>query len=390
MASVVWFFAGALAVIALGMVFRHRLGGSAIKDVEPAKFPNIMHNPIDDQWRPAFDALPIGVVIVDRSGGRPVSNRAGAAMTGIRHIDVLVLQIVEELLASATTQGSVEKTVEIAGPPTKYFAIRTQPLDAGGALATVEEVTQRVLTDTVRTDFVANLSHELKTPVGGIAALGDTMVDETDPAVVKRLAESIVAEAYRLSAIVDDLLDLSRIESDATKNWAPINIANVITEVAARSRHSAQRHQVDLVIVENPSASIYGDHMQLVSAFVNLVENGIKYSEANSSLEINSSVVGANVQVSVIDQGIGIAAKDHERIFERFYRVDRARSRATGGTGLGLSIVRHIVTNHGGRIELVSEEGMGATFTVIIPLLDDPSSDTMTIESMQISGMSKI
>lgn len=369
--DVIWFIVGALTIITLGIVFRQRLCGSRSKVPQLANLPETARNAIADQWRLAFDALPIGVVITDQSGGIPVCNHVGTAMTGIRHVDVLVREAVEELLAKVATQGSAQRTVEIEGPPTKHFLIRAQPLGVGGALATVEDVTLRVLTDTVRTDFVANLSHELKTPVGGIAALGDTMVDETDPAVVKRLAESIVTEAYRLSAIVDDLLDLSRIESGATMNWESVNIAEVITEVVTRSGHSAQRHRVDLVVEENPSVYVYGDRMQLVSAFLNLVENGVKYSEANSSLQIHSEVIGADVRVSVVDQGIGIAAKDHERVFERFYRVDRARSRATGGTGLGLSIVRHIVTNHGGRIELVSEEGMGATFTVILPRLDD-------------------
>ncbi|MEK7409839.1 MAG: ATP-binding protein, partial [Actinomycetota bacterium] len=153
--------------------------------------------------------------------------------------------------------------------------------------------------------------------------------------------------------------------------WTPVNIADVIIEVVASSRNFAQRHQVELVLNENPPVYVYGDRVQLVSAFVNLVENGIKYSEANSSLQVHSEITDSEVRVSVIDEGIGIAVKDHERIFERFYRVDRARSRATGGTGLGLSIVRHVVTNHGGRIELISEEGMGATFTIILPRRDD-------------------
>lgn len=371
MVGVVWFIVGILATITMGIIFRHRFVNSVNKNAELTNLQESMRSPIADQLRSAFDALPIGVFITDRNGGRPVHNRAGAAMTGIRHIDVLVQEAVDELITSSK-QESIQKTIEIVGPPTKHLAIRVQPLDVGGAMATVEDVTQRVLTDTVRTDFVANLSHELKTPVGGIAALGDTMVEETDPKVVKRLAESIVTEAYRLSAIVDDLLDLSRIESGAAMNWTPVNIADVITEVVANSRSSAQRHQVEIVLGENPSVFVHGDRIQLVSAFVNLVENGIKYSEANSSLQLHSEVIDAEVRVSVVDQGIGIAAKDHERVFERFYRVDRARSRATGGTGLGLSIVRHVVTNHGGRIELVSEEGMGATFTVILPSIGDP------------------
>lgn len=371
MTGVIWFIVGALTTVIIGIIARRRLGDSSQESVGLTDGPETMQNPIADQLGPAFDALPIGVVITDRNGGRPVHNRVGAAMTGIRHIDILVQEAVEELLTTVVAQDSGTKTIEIEGPPTKYFEIRVQPLQVGGAMATVEDVTQRVLTDTVRTDFVANLSHELKTPVGGIAALGDAMVEETDPKVVKRLAESIVTESYRLSAIVDDLLDLSRIESGVTMNWAPINIAEVIIEVVAISRNSARRHQVDLVIGENPVVYVYGDRIQLVSAFMNLVENGIKYSEPNSSIQIHSNITAAEVRVSVIDQGIGIAAKDHDRVFERFYRVDRARSRSTGGTGLGLSIVRHVVTNHGGRIELVSEEGMGSAFTVILPRLDD-------------------
>ena len=371
MVRIIWFIAGVLATATTCVMFRRRTGDSGIKDSKLANYPETVRSSVADQLRLAIDALPIGVVIIDRNGGLTVQNRAGAAMTGIRHIDILVQEAVNGLLTGATVTGSLQKTIEIAGPPTKYFVIQIQQLDLGGAMATVEDVTQRVLTDTVRTDFVANLSHELKTPVGGIAALADTMVEETDPKVTKRLAASIVTEAYRLSAIVDDLLDLSRIESDLTSNWTPVNIADVIIEVVASSRNFAQRHQVELVLNENPPVYVYGDRVQLVSAFVNLVENGIKYSEANSSLQVHSEITDSEVRVSVIDEGIGIAVKDHERIFERFYRVDRARSRATGGTGLGLSIVRHVVTNHGGRIELISEEGMGATFTIILPRRDD-------------------
>lgn len=358
-----------------GMKFRRRRVDSAIKDKPPANISGSITSPTEDRLRLAFDALPIGVVITDRLGGRPIHNRAGVAMTGIRHIDILVQDAVDELLASSIGSGLTQKTVEIAGPPTRYFAIQVQPLEIGGAMATVEDVTQKILTDTVRTDFVANLSHELKTPVGGIAALGDIMVEESDPKVVKRLAESIVTEAYRLSAIVDDLLDLSRIESGATMNWTPVNIVVVINEALASSRNFAERNQVEIIIGDSSPAYVKGDSIQLVSALLNLVENGIKYSEPDSSVQVYSEVVGAEVRVSVADRGIGIAAKDHERVFERFYRVDRARSRATGGTGLGLSIVRHVVTNHGGRIELVSEEGLGATFTMILPRWDDSSDE---------------
>ncbi len=322
---------------------------------------------VDEQLLDAFDLLPIGVVISRDQNGALLRNRIATEMTGVRHVDILVDEAVVALVRETIESGEQNKSMQVAGPPDRFFQLNSQRLNNDGVVVTIEDTTDRVRIDTVRTDFVANLSHELKTPIGGIAALGDTMVDETDPTVMKQLAERIVRESFRMAGIVNDLLDLSRIEFGRSTEWERIEMNGVIKEVVALSQDSARRHKVELVTSGDFAAEVFGDRSQLVSAFSNLVENAVKYSDEDRLVKIIGDVRVDDLTVAIVDQGLGIAPKDHERIFERFYRVDRARSRSTGGTGLGLSIVRHVVDNHGGKIELKSNEGEGATFTVVLP-----------------------
>lgn len=322
---------------------------------------------VDEQLLKAFDLLPIGVVFSRGPNSDLLRNRIATEMTGVRHIDILVDEAVVGLVKETIDVGEQNKSMQVAGPPDRFFQLNSQRLNNDGVVVTIEDTTDRVRIDTVRTDFVANLSHELKTPIGGIAALGDTMMDETDPAVMKQLAERIVRESFRMAGIVNDLLDLSRIEFGRSTDWERIEMNGVIKEVVALAQDSSRRHQVELVVSGNFAVEVFGDRSQLVSAFSNLVENAIKYSDADRLVKIVGDVKDDDMSIAIVDQGLGIAPKDHERIFERFYRVDRARSRSTGGTGLGLSIVRHVVDNHGGKIEVKSNEGEGATFTVVLP-----------------------
>ena len=326
---------------------------------------------VDEQMLKAFDLLPIGVVISREPNGELLRNQIATEMTGVRHVDILVDEAVIALVKETIEIGEQNKSMQVAGPPDRFFQLQSQRLNDDGVVVTIEDTTDRVRIDTVRTDFVANLSHELKTPIGGIAALGDTMMDETDPAVMKQLAERIVRESFRMAGIVNDLLDLSRIEFGRSTEWERIELNGVIKEVVALSQDSARHHKVELVTSGNFAAEVFGDRSQLVSAFSNLVENAIKYSDEDRLVKIIGDVRVDDLTVAVVDQGLGIAPKDHERIFERFYRVDRARSRSTGGTGLGLSIVRHVIDNHGGKIEVKSNEGEGATFTVVLPRQKD-------------------
>jgi two-component system sensor histidine kinase SenX3 len=370
-----WFVACVLGALVVGTIFGKKSSRSNRSESTERKEVSLTVDPavkvVDEQLLKAFDLLPIGVVISRGPNGELLRNRIATEMTGVRHVDILVDEAVVALVKETIEIGEQNKSMQVAGPPDRFFQLQSQRLNDDGVVVTIEDTTDRVRIDTVRTDFVANLSHELKTPIGGIAALGDTMMDETDPAVMKRLAERIVRESFRMATIVNDLLDLSRIEFGRSSEWERIEMNGVIKEVVALSQDGARRHKVELATSGNFAAEVFGDRSQLVSAFSNLVENAIKYSEEDRLVQIIGDVRVGDLTVAVVDQGLGIAPKDHERIFERFYRVDRARSRSTGGTGLGLSIVRHVIDNHGGKIEVKSNEGEGATFTVVLPRQKD-------------------
>jgi two-component system sensor histidine kinase SenX3 len=373
--TTIWFVTCVVVALVAGIIFGKKSSRSSrsvsterkevSRPVDPAVKPAV--KVVDEQLLKAFDLLPIGVVISRGPNGELLRNRIATEMTGVRHVDILVDEAVVALVKETIEIGEQNKSMQVAGPPDRFFQLQSQRLNDDGVVVTIEDTTDRVRIDTVRTDFVANLSHELKTPIGGIAALGDTMVDETDPVVMKQLAERIVRESFRMAGIVNDLLDLSRIEFGRSTEWERIEMNGVIKEVVALSQDNARRHKVELVTSGNFAADVFGDRSQLVSAFSNLVENAVKYSDEDRLVKIIGDVRVDDLTVAIVDQGLGIAPKDHERIFERFYRVDRARSRSTGGTGLGLSIVRHVVDNHGGKIELKSNEGEGATFTVVLP-----------------------
>ena len=320
-----------------------------------------------ERFMDALDLLPIGIVIVDLKLNRRVRNNAAAAMTGVRYVDILVDQAVDAMIDEIKIAKSGNRILEAVAGTTRYFKISGQAMDDQRGIVTVEDITEKSRINTVQTDFVANLSHELKTPIGAVAALADSLSGETETEVVWRLAERIVTESHRMSRIVDDLLDLSRVEFGGTEEWTDIDLATVLVEVVSTNQYAAKRQGLGLSLTGSAELLVRGDRSQLVSVFSNLVDNAIKYSEIAGVVNVSSTIKGDEIMVSVTDHGIGIAERDQKRIFERFYRVDKARSRATGGTGLGLSIVRHIVLEHGGAIDIRSEEGVGSTFTVRLP-----------------------
>jgi len=320
-----------------------------------------------ERFMDALDLLPIGIVIVDLKLNRRVRNNAAAAMTGVRYVDILVDQAVDAMIDEMKVAKSGNRILEAVAGTTRYFKISGQAMDDQRGIVTVEDITEKSRINTVQTDFVANLSHELKTPIGAVAALADSLSGETETEVVWRLAERIVTESHRMSRIVDDLLDLSRVEFGGTEVWTDIDLATVLVEVVSTNQYAAKRQGLGLSLTGSAELLVRGDRSQLISVFSNLVDNAIKYSEIGGIVNVSSTIKGEEIMVSVTDHGIGIAERDQKRIFERFYRVDKARSRATGGTGLGLSIVRHIVLEHGGAIDIRSEEGVGSTFTVRLP-----------------------
>ncbi len=323
--------------------------------------------------RRALDALPQAVIVCDERGEPVFRNARALALMGNRHGDALATQAVDELLASTAPGASEERTLELYGPPRRTLQVRSESLDNGqralGVIAVIEDVSDRRRLEEMRRDFVANVSHELKTPMGAIGLLAETLLSETEPEVARRLAERIHTEAFRISRIIDDLLDLSRIESEASPPREPVLVNLVMAEAAERVRAAADQRAVAVVLEEpSPPVAVLGDRRQLTSAVYNLLENAVKFSYEGGAVECRGTVEGDDVLISVSDKGIGIPARDLERIFERFYRVDHGRSRSTGGTGLGLAIVRHVAHNHHGSIRVVSREGEGASFTLQLPL----------------------
>ena len=444
--------------------------------------------------RRSLDAFPQGVVLCDENATVVYRNaRANALMTS-RHGDALAAQAVTELLEDAWDAGTAERTLDLYGPPRRTLLVRARLIDDGrrplGVIAIIEDVSERRRLEEIRRDFVANVSHELKTPMGALGLLAETLVAEPDAEVARRLANRIHTEAFRVSRIIDDLLDLSRIESEAAPPREPVLVSLVMAEAVERVRATAEQRHITITM-EEPQLPVVvlGDRRQLVSAMHALIENAVTYSYDDSNVNVGAEVAPAtlapasspwglppvgtpvdtpggapgtehqgtqpgqgsgtpdgtpdgtpgtehqgaqapapsedggragapnadtqgpaaqvkvstppndlgepttnpavhvpnggsvltrppreNVRISVVDHGVGIPARDLDRIFERFYRVDHGRSRETGGTGLGLSIVRHVASNHQGWVEVESREGEGSTFTLVLPLQLDRSS----------------
>jgi two-component system sensor histidine kinase SenX3 len=258
--------------------------------------------------------------------------------------------------------------MELVGPPLRVLVVSAVPSISTGAVITVEDITERWRLDQVRTDFVANVSHELKTPVGAISVLAETLEGETEDELVKTLVRRMVMESHRMAITIDELLELSRIELGGEMDVASVDINDVVRDAIERSQPLANKRKVAVKFSPNDGDSIIiGDRFQLLSAVGNLVDNAIKYSDDNGDVRVQIVTSDTHVVIEVIDRGVGIPVASIDRIFERFYRVDRARSRDTGGTGLGLSIVRHVATNHGGEVNVKSREGEGSTFSLTLP-----------------------
>ena len=237
------------------------------------------------------------------------------------------------------------------------------------AVVYVDDQSEHARMEATRRDFVANVSHELKTPVGAMGVLAEALLASADdPETVRRFAEKMVTESHRLANMVGELIDLSRLQgAEPLPDLEAVEVDSVVSE--ALSRHKVAADNADIAITtDSPTGyRVLGDQPLLVTALANLVSNAIAYSPNGSGVSISRRRRGDNIEISVTDRGIGIARTDQERVFERFFRVDKARSRATGGTGLGLAIVKHVAANHNGSIRLWSQPGTGSTFTLSIP-----------------------
>jgi two-component system sensor histidine kinase SenX3 len=349
---------------------------------------------VGDLLRSVVEGLDSGVVLRGPDGSEIYRNPAARRFAEARDGHVLVAAAVEDLLDEAAAQGTRgRREVELIGPPVESFVVTAAPFRPDGtadgtadgtvagspdpgttsaAVAVVEDRSLQRRTETVRRDFVANISHELKTPIGALGLLAETLRDEVaaddpDRDAVQRLADRLIVESDRAAATVDDLLELSRIEFGDDADFVPVRVADVVDEATARLSPAAEQAGIALHCDVPADLTVVGDRRQLVSAVVNLVDNALKYSPNGSEVAVGATGSDRTVRVVVADEGVGVPRRDLDRIFERFYRVDRARSRETGGTGLGLAIVRHVASNHGGDVRVDSTEGAGSTFTLVLP-----------------------
>jgi two-component system sensor histidine kinase SenX3 len=303
--------------------------------------------------RASVDCAPLGIV----AGGRLTVPEILGLVTAVRRDGV-----------------ARERDLELRRPPLGTGVIevrvRAAALSSLMALVIVEDMSEARRLDAVRRDFVANVSHELKTPVGALSLLAEAVQSASDdPDAVQRFAARMQIESQRLSNLVNDLVDLSRLQSgDPLKSSERVEMDRVVSEAVDATKLLASAREIDVVVGDRSGALVHGDEPQLVTALRNLIMNAIVYSPAGTRVAVAARTCDGVVEVSVTDQGIGIPADEQSRIFERFYRVDPARSRVTGGTGLGLAIVKHVCANHGGECTVWSVEGEGSTFTLRLPL----------------------
>ena len=285
----------------------------------------------------------------------------------------------EDLMAlirvARRTNETHRSRIEIARGPIgagkREFEVSVSPLnDEGMVLVLISDQSEARRIDAVRRDFVANVSHELKTPIGALGLLSEAILGAKDqPDAVVKFASRMQMEAKRLTDLVQEIIDLSRLQSsDPLQKAFDVEASDVVREAVAQSAFSAESRKITVEIGEIEDATVIGDRDQLIMAVLNLVENAINYSPENTKVSVVVKVKKELLEISVTDQGIGIAEGELARVFERFYRVDPARSRMTGGTGLGLSIVKHVALNHGGDIKVWSKEGVGSTFTLQLPI----------------------
>lgn len=315
-------------------------------------------------------------VVVDAVDGVVRASPAAYAYGLVRGHTVVHKQLLD-MTAGVRRDGVIlEKRLELPRGPlgqgTIIVQVRAAMLGEEYILLLADDRTEITRTEEIRNDFVANVSHELKTPVGAISLLAEALESSADDEeAVRRFAKRMHKESGRLAALVQDIIELSRLQgASVSQEGTAVDINAVISEAVDRSQLPAESKNIEIVVGERVEATVFGDRDLLVTALRNLIDNAIRYSPENTKVGIGVRSKEGLIAVSVTDQGEGLSLEDQERVFERFYRVDAARSRHTGGTGLGLSIVKHVASNHGGEVTLWSRPGQGSTFTLRLPEME--------------------
>ncbi len=396
-----------VGVLLTRLVLARRVGSISVGSrqsgsLRPGGRPAIADGSSSGLGRRTIDSLRVGVVVLADDDEPVLVNPAARAMGLLRAGSTpgtVAAHPLIRTLAGQVRRTGVRREIQLDLPRGSDGVAAENPLGVhlravglGGGHVAVEavDVTESHRLARVRRDFVANVSHELKTPIGALQLLAEALLDATEPVdeeqpdlsedlvATRRFAERIRHESTRLGRLVQELLELTRLQgADPQPAPEPVAVDWVVGEVVDRTRTGASSRRIDVVVAGERGLTVYGSDTQLATAVSNLVENAINYSGENTTVRITAQRDDEHVTIAVTDQGIGIGPSDVDRIFERFYRADQARSRATGGTGLGLAIVKHIASNHGGRVEVASTPDEGSTFTLRLPAR--PPDDLLVI-----------
>ncbi|MEY8566238.1 ATP-binding protein [Corynebacterium sp.] len=325
----------------------------------------------------ALESSPLGVAVVDQRDDVVYTNRSVHELGVVdrRHLVPEVYRLAQRVFDDGEPRDSVLHPGNSAVGPVFSVAVtvrRLTSVDDRFVVVYAADNSESLRMEAARRDFVANVSHELKTPVGAISLLVETMLEaREDPDTVEYFGSKLHAETRRMSTMISELIGLSKLQgAEPLPDARPVSVDRVIDKAVERSRVAAEVENIELVTDAPGGAWLTGDEELLVTAVTNLIANAINYSPDDTPVSISRAVRGQSVVIRVTDRGIGIAPEDQKRVFERFFRADKARSRATGGTGLGLAVVKHTVINHGGNVSLWSQPGTGSTFSLEFPVLD--------------------
>lgn len=349
-----------------------------ISDRQRHTLPQVEEPVVQAGVAAVLSILRSSAVVVDESD-HVLKASAPAYAFGLVRGSTLVVPELIDLVAQVRRDGQIRES-ELDLPATdggtaRTLTARVAPLGARLVLALVEDRTREKRVEEVRRDFVANVSHELKTPVGAIRLLAEAVTDASDdPEAVQRFANRMLTESDRLTNLVQQIIELSRLQAhDPLEKPVMVDLDAAVATAVDTSAMEAAAKQITVESRGEHGLEVFGSQDLIGAAVSNLVANAVAYSGSGSRVVVTTRSQGEQVQVSVVDQGIGIPPEDIDRIFERFYRVDPARHRSTGGTGLGLAIVKHVAATHGGDISVWSVQGQGSTFTLTLPRNSQPT-----------------
>ena len=372
-------------LVPLALAFGALIGGGAVVAVVTAArrgrmAAEVASTTVPDGVDQVIDVLESAGIVLDPSNNVIKASARAVTMGLVWHRTLVHGRLVELVDRVRRSGEPITEELELSrgplGDAAVHLSVRVARLGSRFMLVLAEDRTESHRLDAVRRDFVANISHELKTPIGAIGLLGEALGHAADdPVQVRRFAEQLAKESGRLASMTQEIIELSRLQAkDALSDPEIVDLDHVVSAAIDQNRVIADAQRVTLVSGGTKGLRVWGDEVMLITAVHNLIINAVQYSQSPARVGIGVTAADDVIEIAVTDQGIGIPEEELDRVFERFFRVDQARSRTTGGTGLGLSIVKHVVQNHGGDVRVWSQPGRGSTFTIRLPRVLEPAA----------------